>query len=335
MSGAEIYRDACAGCHGTDGRGAPAGSAITVPLPDFTDCLTATAETTANWMGLVRHGGRFLGLSDQMPAFGDVLDEVEIRTVVDHVRGFCPTPGYPLGDLNLARPVFVEKAYPEDEVVLALEHAKSRHERSAAWETAVEKRLGPRGQVEVALPGAVLDPDHGDRVAGLGDLGVSYKQALLADPRWHSIVSGRVELALPTGNRRHGVGAGTTVVTPQLLSAHTLGPVNVHVAIGADLPADPARADRAMLYGLALQYRWGPYKKDVVTGLELEQTQALDSAVHAATVLGPTLYWPLSRRGHVAVGVGAQLPVAGTRPYDWLVGSFLLWDFADGPFWAW
>jgi hypothetical protein len=90
-----------------------------------------------------------------------------------------------------------------------------------------------------------------------------------------------------------------------------------------------------MLYGVALQYRWGPYKKDVVTGLELQQTQALDSAVHAATVLGPTLYWPLSRRGHVAVGVGAQLPVAGTRPYDWLLGSFVLWDYADGPPWAW
>ena len=64
MSGAEIYRDACASCHGTDGRGAPAGSAISVPLPDFTDCINATAETTANWTGLVRHGGRFLGVSE-------------------------------------------------------------------------------------------------------------------------------------------------------------------------------------------------------------------------------------------------------------------------------
>src|SRR5204863_4312747 len=136
--------------------------------------------------------------------------------------GFCTTAGYPLGDLNLARPVFVEKAYPEDEVVLALAHEAARRARAGSWETAIEKRVGPRGQVEVALPGAVVDPDHGDRIAGLGDLGLSYKQALLADPRWHSIVSGRVEIGLPTGNRRHGVGAGTTVVTPQLLSAHAL-----------------------------------------------------------------------------------------------------------------
>jgi len=90
-----------------------------------------------------------------------------------------------------------------------------------------------------------------------------------------------------------------------------------------------------MVYGAALQYRLGPYKKNLVVGIELRQTQALDSAVHGGTTLGPTLYLPLSRRGHVAVGVGAQLPVAGTRSSNWLAGSFLLWDFADGPFWAW
>jgi len=57
--------------------------------------------------------------------------------------------------------------------------------------------------------------------------------------------------------------------------------------------------------------------------------------VHAYTVLGPSLYVPLSRRGHVALGVGAELPVAGTRPFDWRLGSFLLWEYNDGPFWAW
>ncbi len=335
MSGDEVYRDACAGCHGADGRGALAGSAITAPLPDFTDCITATAETTPNWVGLVRHGGPFLGLSDQMPGFGDMLTDAEILAVVERVRAFCRTPGYPPGDLNLPRAVFVEKAFPEDEVVLALAHEAARHRRTGSWETAIEKRIGPRGEVEVALPGAVVDPDHGARVAGIGDLGIGYLHALVSDPRRHSIVSGRLALELPTGNRRNGVGAGTAVVSPQLLSAHALGPVAVHTEIAALLPAPTARAARAMSYRVALQYRWGPYRKDAVIGVELGQTQALASAVHAATVLGPTLYLPLSRRGHVAIAVGAQLPVAGTRPYDWLVGSFLLWDYADGPFWAW
>jgi hypothetical protein len=33
--------------------------------------------------------------------------------------------------------------------------------------------------------------------------------------------------------------------------------------------------------------------------------------------------------------VGALLPVAGTRPFDWQLGAFLLWEYSDGPFWAW
>jgi mono/diheme cytochrome c family protein len=332
LSAPEVYTEACAGCHGRDGRGAPEGSGITVPLPDFTDCVTATGETTANWAGLIRYGGRFLGLSDEMPAFGGALDDGEIRAVIDYVRGFCRNPRYPLGDMNYPRPLFVEKAFPEDEAVFSNEYAAARHQRSADWETAIEKRIGSRGQLEASLPGAVVDPDAGGRVAGVGDLGVSYKQALLADQRLGTIVSARLGLALPTGNRRHGVGAGTTVVSPQILSGHALGPLVLQTEIAAELPAD---SGRQMLYGLALQYRSGPYKKNIVAGFELQQTQAIDGAVHGGTVLGPTLYLPLSRRGHVAMSLGTQLPVAGTRPYNWLVGSFLLWDFADGPFWAW
>jgi len=90
-----------------------------------------------------------------------------------------------------------------------------------------------------------------------------------------------------------------------------------------------------MRYRFALQYPLGPYKKNLVPALELEQTQALDAAVHGAALLGPTLYLPLSRRGHVALGVGSQLPVAGVRPFNWQLAAFLLWEYRDGPFWAW
>src|SRR5262249_8493146 len=115
LSGPEVYEQACASCHGADGRGAPAGRAITVPLPDFTDCNVSTAESTANWAGLVRHGGPFLGMSSEMPAFGDALSDDEIRAVIAYVRAFCRDSRYPIGDLNYRRPVFVEKAFPEDE----------------------------------------------------------------------------------------------------------------------------------------------------------------------------------------------------------------------------
>ena len=261
LSGAEIYAQACAACHGADGRGAPGGSRITVPLPDFTDCTVSTAETTANWAGLVRHGGPFLGLSDQMPAFGDALGDAEIAAVVAYLRGFCAEPRYPIGDLNYRRPVFVEKAFPEDEAVLNGEIESSRHARGYTSELELETRVGPRGQIAASLPAGAVDPNGAPLRAGVGDLALSYRHVLLAAPRQASLVSAGVELGLATGNRRHGLGAGTTVVAPQLLSGHALGPLVVQTQVRAELPADPARADRRMLYRVALQLPLGPYKK--------------------------------------------------------------------------
>src|SRR5437773_5434747 len=178
----DLYEQACASCHGADGRGAPAGTAIAVPLPDFTDCVFATAETTANWVGLVREGGRFLGMSSQMPAFGDVLSDGEIRAVLTYVRGFCPEPGYPIGDLNYRRPVFVEKAFPENEAVATTAYDSARHSRASTTELSVEQRIGRRGQVEVAVPSSVVDRDG--RTAGVGDVGLGYKHVLVAEPSW-------------------------------------------------------------------------------------------------------------------------------------------------------
>ena len=335
LSGAEVYADACSTCHGNDGRGSPEGSAITVPLPDFTDCTTSTAEPTANWEALVRYGSRFLGLSDLMPAFGEALSDEEIRNVVEYVRSFCTDPSYPIGDLNFPRPLFVEKAYPEDEAVASFDYQSAIDERTSSIEAALEKRVGARGQIEVSLPASIVDPNGGPTTSGVGDLGLSYKHVLFADAAWRSIATARLAVSVPTGKTNGGIGSGTWVFAPQLLAGQELGPFILQGEIAAEVPTDIARADRQMFYGLALQYRLGPYTKSLVAGFELQQTQALDSDVHAATVLGPTLYVPLSRRGHVAFAVGAQLPVAGVRPYDWLLGSFLLWDFADGPFWEW
>jgi mono/diheme cytochrome c family protein len=333
--GAGLYSDACASCHGADGRGAPAGSGITVPLPDFTDCTVATSETTANWTALVRRGGHFLGMSSQMPAFGGVLDDAQIAAVLAHVRGFCRDPRWPVGDLNYPRAVFVEKAYPEDEIVATFEGDVARHERTYTGQIVIEKRFGARGQVELGLPGSLVDADRVSPVFGGGDVSIAYKHVLLAGAPHGTIVSAALEITPPTGNRRHGVGSGTTVVTPQLLSGHRIGPFDVQAHVEATLPADPARAERAMSYRLAVELPLGALKRAMVPGVELVQSQALASGVHAATLLGPAFYVPLSRRGHVAVAIAGQVPVTGIRPFDWRVGAFLLWDYADGPLWAW
>src|SRR2546428_5065834 len=98
-------------------------------------------------------------MSDQMPAFGDALTEGEIRDVLAYLRGFCAEPRYPIGDLNYRRPVFVEKAFPEDEAVLGAEIESSRPARGYTSEPEPETPGGPRGPIAPSPPAGAADPN--------------------------------------------------------------------------------------------------------------------------------------------------------------------------------
>jgi hypothetical protein len=316
-----------------DGRGAPDASAIKVPLPDFTHCQVSTREPDADWSALVAHGGPFLGMSMQMPAFGDALTPSEITAVLDHVRSFCKDPRWPRGELNFRRPVFVTKAFPEDEALIAFAFENATSERVYTTELSIERRLGSRGQVELALPLPAIEDKNGATVAGFGDLALAYKHVLYASLLHRSIVSLATDLVLPSGDRDRGLGDGTTTFEPALLTGHSLAGVVLQTQFRAVVPIDVDRAPRHFLYRFALQYPLGPLKNALVPGLEVELGQKIAGEFRDYGVLGPSLYVPLSRRGHVALGVGAQVPVTTHRPFDYRLAAFFLWEYLDGGIW--
>ena len=118
-SNEKLYLNACASCHGTDGRGKPeAEVAFDIPLPDFTDCEFASREPDPDWYAVAHQGGPVRAFDRMMPAFGEALTEEEIYMVLTHIRTFCKDKRWPRGEFNLPRPIYTEKAFPEDETVL-------------------------------------------------------------------------------------------------------------------------------------------------------------------------------------------------------------------------
>src|SRR5439155_6213738 len=116
-SAADLYRAACAACHGADGRGAPdSATGFDAPPPDFTDCAFATAEPDRDWRSIIRFGGPARAFSRRMPAFGEALSGTDIERLIVYLRGFCANRRWPSGNLNLPRPLLTEKAFPDDEV---------------------------------------------------------------------------------------------------------------------------------------------------------------------------------------------------------------------------
>ena len=53
----QLYADACASCHGDDGKGKVAGLGVTVELPDFTWCAFNSEESDRDWSLVVAEVG--------------------------------------------------------------------------------------------------------------------------------------------------------------------------------------------------------------------------------------------------------------------------------------
>jgi cytochrome c6 len=76
-SGADVYRQHCASCHGGDGKAATAKG----KRKGATD-LTKSAISDARGIKLITNG------RDQMPGFKSSLTETEISDVMAYIRGF-------------------------------------------------------------------------------------------------------------------------------------------------------------------------------------------------------------------------------------------------------
>jgi mono/diheme cytochrome c family protein len=331
-TGEQIFRAACATCHGVDGTGVSRELVgFDQELPDFTDCTFATPEPSADWAAVVHEGGPIRGLDRHMPAFGDALTRDEIQRVVAYASSFCVDPAWPRGDLNLPRPFFTEKAYPENEAVVTTS-ADTSGDGRVGNAFLYERRIGKRNQVEVIVPIDALHQRPGSWTAGIGDIAVGFKRALYASVDAGRIVSAGGEIVLPTGRAASGLGSGTTVFEPFVLFGQALGAtgfVQAHAAI--EWPADRAKASRETFVRAAvgnsfLQDRgfgraWTPMA---------EVLWARPAGGPSEWDVVPQMQVTLSKLQHVAVAAGVRIPLNGRDQRHPQVLTYFLWDWFDG-----
>lgn len=84
------YRHLCASCHGAAG-GGDGFNAPHLPVPParHADSAAMSVRTDARLFDAVHGGGRVLGRSPRMPAFGRSLDRKAIWGLVGHIRDLC------------------------------------------------------------------------------------------------------------------------------------------------------------------------------------------------------------------------------------------------------
>jgi hypothetical protein len=334
MTGGELYQAACAACHGADGRGNPPSVVgFDTPLPDFTDCGFATPEPDADWLAIAHEGGPVRAFDRRMPAFGRALSETALLRVIQHLRGFCDSRAWPRGELNLPRPLITEKAFPENETVIAVSVARGSSP-SFGSTLLYEQRLGARSQIELAIP-VELQKDGGSWQRGLGDVAVAVKHALFHDLSKGTIVSVAAEAALPTGKETSGLGKGVTVFEPfvafgQILPADGF----IQVQSGIEVPTDSLKASkeafiRTAIGSSVMSHRFGRTWSPMI---EVVGVREIADGEAAQWDIVPQMQVTLSKRQHVMVNAGLQIPVTARGERAMQLLTYLLWDWFDGGF---
>lgn len=326
-AGRATFEQSCAACHGPAGRPDPASPAVQAlePKPaDLSDPLFNSREPAADWNIVVTHGGPALGLSVAMPAQQAALSPEQIANVVAYAKTLAPgSELYPPGEMNFFLPVRTKKAFPEDEVVLKGRFTDAE-EGDNPWRTIleVEKRFGRRS---MAMLEVVYDDDGQQGEVSMIEAGA--KTVLHWDLEKRSILSGALMYAYATDDDESDEGIAYLAYGRQLGEKATFqGSGRVIV------PLDDADQGEVELAG-AVHYLWTERRRAVFPGLELTATVPFDSGDDDAlqwTVL-PQVRIGLTRGGHVALNLGAEIPLSD-QSYDARYYAQLLWDFADGSF---
>lgn len=329
--GQALFDANCAACHGRDGTGTPKMQLGYDPPPDFTDCSFATVEPDADWLAVAHDGGPTRAFSRRMPAFGELLSEEQLGAILRHIRGFCSDPAWPRGELNLPRPFLTEKAFPENETVFT-STITTGDEPAAGLQVLYEQRFGSRNQFELSVPLEASDGPRGWQ-RGLGDVAVAVKRALFHSLDSGYIVSAAAELVFPTGKEDRGLGKGVTIFEPYLAVGKILPSDSfVQAQAGAELPFDRDVAANEgfwrVVYGRT--FTEGRFGRTWTPMVELAGVREFVSGESVHWDLVPQMQVSLSRRQHILVNVGVQVPVNARSGRSTRILTYLLWDWFDG-----
>jgi mono/diheme cytochrome c family protein len=329
--GAEIYTANCATCHGAAGwpdPDSPLVKGLGVVPADFSDALFNSREGEGEWTLVVTYGGAALGFSEVMPAFGETLSEQDIVDVLAYIKTLGGEHDYPDGSLNLFLPIRTKKAFPEDEWVWKQRYTDQ--EGDNAWKNTLEYefRLGQRWQ-GILEANYTWQGDDGE----FGHFEPGFKYVLSHDKQRGSIYTVAAQLGVPLNSDENWE------FLPYLAMGKIINDEWIFQG-SARLKMDLEDSDHGSAeFAGIVHWVHTPWPRSVFPALEMVAEVPFDTASGEDSVqwsILPQARIGISKRGHVALNVGVELPLNERDRYDWQAYVYLIWDFADGGFFeAW
>jgi len=321
-NGQQAYDTYCTSCHGAGGQldaSSPVVQALGVIPADFSDPLFNSREPAADWKMVIKHGGHAMGLSEQMPAQGEVLSDEQIADVTAYLKSIVDTSAFPPGEMNLMLAIRTKKAFPEDEVVYVGRYTDYEGDSAYKQVLEFEKRVGKAGQVIVELV-----HEREGSVSELAEAEVGYKHALSFSQS--HILSAAAVVAIPVEADGDGEFQAYLAYGKVLSPSWTF-----QSSLRLKFPFEGASDGEAELAGI-VHYVYSPWPRRVFPALEVVASNPFRSSNGDLewTVM-PQVRIGLTRGGHVALNLGVELPLSD-QSWDRRYYVTLLWDFADGSF---
>jgi len=329
--GAELFAANCATCHGPAGwpdPESPLVKGLGVVPADLSDALFNSREGEVEWTLVVGHGGPALGFSEIMPAFGGTLTDADIENVLAYVKTLGGEHDYPDGALNLFLPVRTKKAFPEDEWVWKQRYTDSDGDNAWKHTLEYEFRIGQRWQ-------GVLEANYESK-GGDGEFGhfePGFKYVLSHDKQRGSIYTLGVQAGVPLNSGEHWE------FLPYLAMGKIIDDRWVFQG-SARLKLDVEDSDHSSAeFAGIVHWVHTPWPRNLFPALEVVAEVPFETGPGEDSVqwsVLPQARIGISKRDHVALNVGVELPLNERDRYDWRAYVYLIWDFADGGFFeAW
>lgn len=318
----EMWNAWCSRCHGKDGKGKVPEPTITVEPMDFTSCRLTTPEGDSDWEAVIAKGGPVVGLSSQMPAFGDVLKPEQITEFVAFIRAMCTEKGWPSGNVNLPRPIFTEKAFPENEFLFIPVASHHKDEPTEfTFKSIDERRIGRRAMWELVLPVESLD-SGGGRNSGVGDVELGFKMALNPQASNHLFAAG-IDSVFPTGNEDDGLGGDSGVLEPYVSTATVIGSQTyLQTQFKLEMPTKATWDNDVFVYNIYLGRDVRLLPSTFTYGVEL-------NGENDEVAMTPQLRKGLSKSGALAGAFGVRIPLnkRDEQGVTWV--GYLLWEYLE------
>jgi cytochrome c len=332
----QIYQDNCASCHGAVGRPDPENpmfKQLGILPANFTDALFSSREPQKDWFLVVKEGGAAKGFSEIMPAFKEILSDLQIKKVVSYIKTLAGDHDYPSGDMNFILPIRTKKAFPEDEVVWKLrfqDNANNTNRDQIRNVIEIEKRIFKRTQLSLELSHKIddgIDNGHGN----FDQIEPGIKHVIYENPSSQSLASVGALLAIKTEE-----SSSSDEFIPYVAAAKRLtDTLTLQGTARSTLPLEKFSDGNVELSGV-MHWSPSPWPRSLNPGLELVASFPIDRGTGTSrksfsqlSVI-PQTQISLNKRGNILLNLGAEIPLNDTDRYDYRGYVYLLWDYADG-----